>query len=161
MTKEITKAAILQEIRDKFRLREYAPSKFLFDETVVPVYDINAHLHAYWQKYVTKSITGTGAYVFFPVPENERWHICRYDVVFMTGVYTIAGVFYQRPTNRRDPADAYLYLDLTAAQTVSYHTELKTELILDPKSSLSINVDGYTSIGNLRLYVDYMVEEIR
>ena len=161
MTKEITKAFILQQLEDKFKLREFDSSPFLFTETVVPVYDIEQHLRERWQKYETVSITATGTTLFFLVPQTEKWTLSRYDVVFMTGSYTIAGVYFTRATVYRDPSDTYLYLDLTAAQSVSYHVELPQPVVLEPNSALRINVDGFTSVGDLRLYIDYSKEEIR
>ena len=44
MTKEITKSFILQQIQDKFRLREFTAENFLFSETVIPIYNVENHL---------------------------------------------------------------------------------------------------------------------
>ena len=159
MTKEITKAIILQEMQDKLQLREFDPAKFLFDETVVPVYEIEQHLKASTQNFVTKSVTAISAPYFFTVPQTEKWRLSRYDVVFMTGAYTVAGVYLQRRIKKQP--NAYLYLDLKAAQSASYHTELPTPVMLYPGDTLHINVDGYTSTGDLRLYLDYEMEEMR
>ena len=160
MTKEITKAFILQQIQDKFALREFAPEKFLFSEMVMPVYDIEPHLEEWWNRYSQVTITATGAPVLFTVPEDSRWVLTSYDVVFMgAGAYTVAGVILTR--RLRNPTDAYIYLDLSAAQTVSYHTELQTPLILGPGDELKVSIDGYTSSQGLRLYIDYIVEKIR
>ena len=161
MTKEITKSVILQEMQDKLALREFEPDKFLFSETVVPTYDIEQHLEEHWQKYITESITAIGSQFFISIPPTEKWTMSRYDVVFMTGTYTVAGVYFTRPPAHRAPSDAYMYLDLTAAQSVSYHVEMSQPVILEPNSSIFINIDGYTVTGNLRLYIDYMKEEIR
>jgi len=159
MSKEITKAIILQEIQDKLRLRDFIPAKFLFDETVVPVYDIGQHLESWWQQYMEKSVTSASGLSFFIVPGTERWHLKRYDIVFMgAGAYTVSGLYVVR-TNRVGAAS--VYLDLTAAQTVSYHVELPQPAVLQSGDILYINIDGYTSPQNLRLYIDYMKEEIR
>ena len=157
MTKEITKARVLQEMQDKLLLREFIPEKFLFSETVTPVYNIEQHLEQWWQNYIEASVTGIGIKYFYAVPEDERWHLKRYDVVFMSGAFTIAGVYIRR--RNRDPSDAYMYLDLTAAQNTSYHHE--TDVVLTAGDTLNINVDGYTSTGDLRLYIDYKMEKIR
>ena len=157
MTKEITKAVILQEMQDKFKLREFDPAQFLFDETVVPIYNIEQHLEEWWNQYVSASITGTGPAFFVETPQDEKWHLKRYDVVFMSGVYTIAGVYIKRKNS--SPAGASVYLDLTAAQNVSYHQE--TDVVLTRGDALYANVDGYTSTGSLRLYMDFVKEKIR
>ena len=159
MTKEITKAIILQQIQDKFGMREFAPAAFLFDETVVPVYNIEQHLEEMWTRYIAKSVTSTGGEFCFGVPATERWHLKRYDVVFMgvAGAYTVAGVYVVR-TNL-SPIDAYIYLDLEAAQSVSYHKDV--DVILNPGDAVKISIDGYTSTQDLRLYIDYLREEIR
>ena len=158
MTKEITKAIILQQIQDKFGMREFAPAAFLFDETVVPVYNVERHLEEMWTKYITRSITSTGGELFLTVPGTERWHLKRYDVVFMgAGGYTVAGLYVERVN--RSPADAYIYIDLEAAQSVSYHKDV--DVILNPGDAVKISIDGYTSTQDLRLYIDYLREEIR
>ena len=157
MTKEITKANVIQEIQDKFKLRELEPEIFSFSERVVPVYSIEQHLEQWWQKYATRPVTGTGAISFFEVPKDEKWYLNRYDVVFMTGTYTIAGVYIQRVN--RFPSVAFSYLDLTAAQNVSYHVE--TDVVLTPGDCIYGNIDGYTVTGDLRLYIDYKTEKIR
>ena len=157
MTKEITKAIILQEIQDKLKLRELEPETFRFEEAVVPVYNIEQHLITRKCEFVEMSITATGDYLFFNVPINQRWTFDRYDVVFMgAGAFTVAGAFLRR----RLIAET-VYLDLTAAQTVSYHVGLPVRTILDPGDQIRVNVDGYTSTQNLRLYLDYEVEELR
>ena len=159
MTKEITKAIILQEIQNKFKLRELEPAKFLFDETVVPVYDIGRHVHSWWQSYKTVTINGTGPLSIKAVPPTEHWHLARYDVVFMTGAYTIAGIYIKRK-NQAAP-DSFIYLDLKAAQSVSYHIDLVKDVVLEPGDEIMVNVDGYTTTGAFRFYYDYRMEEIR
>ena len=157
MTKEITKAYILQQMQDKFGLRELIPEVFSFHETVIPTYNVEQHLLTHISKYAEAQVTATGALPFFQVPENERWHFDRYDVIFMAaGAYTVAGVF----VKRKAFVDT-VYLDLTAAQTVSYHINLPVAQVMDPGDRLKINIDGYTSLANLRLYLDYTKEEIR
>jgi len=159
MTKEITKARVLQEVQDKFKLREFDSAQFLFDETVVPTYDIGQHLKSFQNRWAEKSITGIGAQVFFTVPFTEKWKLYRYDVVFMgAGAYTVAGVLTMRvPITSGESC----YLDLKAAQTESYHIQLPTPIVLHPGDKLYINIDGYTSTQDLRLYIDHEVEEIR
>ena len=161
MTKEITKSRILQEMQDKLCLREFEPDNFLFSETVLPVYDVGPHLREQWQKWVVKNITATGAVYFYMVPDDEQWTLSRYDVVFMTGAFTVAGVYLVRVSAHRDPDTAYIYLDLAAAQNTSYHVELHEPVILEPHSFLYINIDGYTTTGDLRLYIDYTREKVR
>jgi len=158
MTKEITKAIILQEIQDKLKMREFAPAKFLFDETVVPVYNIERHLDHWITNFVNVAITSTGPRILFTVPADERWFLRRYDAVFMTGVYTITGMY----TRRHDMDQAYFcYLDLGAGTSISYHIDLLNPIVLDPGDIIAVNVDGYTSTGDFRLYIDYLKEEIR
>ena len=159
MTKEITKAVILQEIQDKFKLREFASAKFLFDETVVPVYEIRGHLQSWRSRHAQLSVTAAGSFSFFTVPTTERWTLRSYSVIFMTGVYTVAGIYILR--NLRGGSTDFSYLDLEAAQSTSYLTALPAPTVLEPGDDLRVNVDGYTSTGNLQLHIDYMKEEIR
>ena len=157
MTKEITKAYILQQIQDKFKLREHTPEKFTFGEEVIPTYDVGQHLMEWSVTYKVVTIFGTGGYVFFEVPETERWTLSKYNVVFISGAFTIAGVYISRLPTLGD----FLYLDLTAAQNVSYAVNLPQPVILDAGDRININVDGFTSGGDLRIYIDYQIEVIR
>ena len=156
MTKEITKSIILQQIEDKFKLREFVPGPFLFEETVIPTYDIGPHLVTEERQVKTLSITSAASYAFFTVPENERWLLHRYNVIFVTGAYTVAGVFLGRPVS----AD-YVYLDLTAAQSVSYAHNLPNPALLMPNQRIYVMVDGYTTTGDLDMIIDATVEKIR
>ena len=157
MTKEITKAYILQQIQDKFGLREYEAEKFLFSELVTPTYDIERHLTTVTRGFADISIpSGPSPREFFLVPSNERWHLHGYNVIFVTGVFTIAGVMIGRHTSAE-----YFYLDLAAAQNTSYTHLLSQDIILNPGDRLLVYIDGYTSSGNLHMIIDYTKESIR
>jgi len=77
----------------------------------------------------------------------------------VTGVYTVAGAYILR----RDRAlgTDFSYLDLTAAQSVSYLRTLPEPVTLEAGDTLLVNIDGYTSTGDLTLHIDYRKEEIR
>ena len=156
MTKEITKARIIQEIQDKFKLREFSPERFLFDETVVPIYNVGSHLEKWEVKRNTVSITSAFYPIFFTVPDSEKWTIRAYQPTFVSGSYTIAGVLVGRPTTAE-----YIYMDLKAAQNVSYLVNLPVPVIVQSGEVIYVSVDGYTSTGDLLLQMDVMVEEIR
>ena len=157
MSKEITKANILQEIQDKFKLRELEPEKFAFLESVRPTYNIGPHLGAPTSSFVQKSVTaGPAAYIFHTVPGDERWLVNGYNVVFMAaGAYKVTGVYVFRE------GGSTVYLDMTEGQTVSYAVNLPKVLDMRPKDALVVYVDDYTSTADLRLYVDYTKEIIR
>jgi len=161
MTKEITKAIILQEMQDKLKLRDFDPANFLFDETVVPIYDISKHLRFTTATYETETISsGPTAYLFFTVPDNERWFLNGYNVIFVaSGAYTVTGIYLVRQKQQK-PASG-IYLDMTLGQTVSYAINLPKMITLDPGDKLYVYVDSYTSTADLRLYIDYEMEEIR
>ena len=159
MSKEITKAFILQEMQDKFKLRELEPEVFSFSETVIPVYNVEQHLEEWKADFIERSITGTGAEAFFVVPDDEKWSLWRYDVIFMgAGAYTVAGMYTRR---RKDAVTDFCYLDLGAAKSASYHIELSVPVVLMPGDFLAVNIDGYTSTQNLRVYIDYLMEKVR
>ena len=159
MTKEITKAFILQEMQDKFKLRDLVPEIFRFSEEVVPVYNIEQHIEHWKARYVTVSITGAGAIAVYSAPSSERVTLWRYDVIFMAvGAYTVSGIYTRRAA---DPAINFCYLDLGSAKSASYHIELSQPVVLEPGDSLYVNVDGFTSPADLRLYFDYKREELR
>ena len=158
MTKEITKAYILQEMQDKFKLRELEPSRFTFSEEVIPVYDISFHLEHRTVYSADVSITATGPTLFFTVPEDERWFIRAYNAMPLgSGAFTMAGMYIQRGP----VASNYMYLDLEAAQTVSYLKTLSPRVIVDPGDQIFMNIDGYTSVQTLRVKLDVAKETIR
>ena len=156
MTKEITKAFILQEIQDKFRLRDLKPAKFEFSETVIPVYDVAQHLIKRSISRMNIAITELGAMTILTVPDNMRYTIFGYTVVFVSGDYTVAGCYIERG----DPT-LFVYLDLTAARAVSYTVDLPKPVILESGHKMRINIDGYTSSGTMYVYTDRVKEEIR
>ena len=157
MTKEITKAHILQEIQDKFQLRELMPEKFAFSEMVIPTYDVGQHLLKPEIRIISKSITsGPAAYHMYHVPEYQKWHLHRYNVFLVGGSFTVAGVMLYRPA-----LPDYLYLDLEAAQSTSYAHDLPKDVILSPDDRLYLSIDGYTTTGNAELRIDVTIEEMR
>ena len=160
MTKEITKANILQQLQDKFKLRELIPERFTFSEQVLPIYNIEPEVEYNVADFETVSVNGAPLpYLFFTVPETQRWHLNRYGVTFMAaGAYTITGVFIRRI---HELASAAIYLDMTEGQTISYAHDLPKPVRLDPGDKIYVYADGYTSTADLRLYIDYLMEEIR
>ena len=159
MTKEITKAKILQEIQDKFGLREFEAAKFLFDETVVPVYNIEGHLGVWSVDSATKSITSATDFIFFAVPEGERWLLRAYMIIFgATGAHKGSGLYMgYRPY----PGINIMYLDLKKGQDVSYLVNLPAAVELAPKTQLKYLIDDYTSTQTLTIYIDVLKEKIR
>jgi hypothetical protein len=160
MTKEITKAIIMQEIRDKFRLREFAPAKFLFDETVVPVYNIEPHLLRWEVLEKTVSITSAAGFVFWTVPQTERWLLRGYTVTFgMTGAIKGTGLYI---SNRPPPtAGNAIFLDMIKGQEVSYLVTLATPVVLDPGNAIRYLIDTYVSTQDLIIHIDVQKEEIQ
>ena len=159
MTKEITKARILQELQDKFALREHLPASFLFEETVIPTYDIEQHLGAWEIKAKTQSITSATSYIFFAVGPKQRWLLRGYTVIFLaTGAIKGSGLYI---TNRPPILTNLQYLDLTKGQEVSYTVNLSVPVVLGPNAQLGYLIDTYVSTQDLLIYVDILKEEIR
>ena len=158
MTKEITKANILQEMQDKFKLREFESVKFLFEETVVPVYNIEQHLEKWEVDVKTVSITSASSFEFFEVPANERWKLRSYFVVYLaTGAIKGSGLF----IDKRPCPGCFIYLDLVKGQEVSYIVNLPQLVTLNPGNKLEYLIDTYVSTQNLQIFIDVMKEEIR
>ena len=158
MTKEITKAYILQEMQDKLKMRELEPEIFSFSERVLPIYNIEPHLAT--REIIQKdlSITSTGGITFFTVPQNERWRLKAYSLVFLgASTFTICGGFIQRGPS----AANYIYMDLKAEQSASYLVVNSPHVVIDPGDLIKVNIDGYTSTTSLRMMVDVEKEEIR
>ena len=158
MTKEITKARILQELQDKFGLRELIPEKFAFSEIVTPTYDIAPHLTKWEVEAKTLTITSATSFLYFTVPQTERWTLRGYMIIFgATGAHKGSGLFAQfRPT-----VNDYIYFDLTKGQDVSYVINLPTPVILEPGNRLYYMIDDYTSDQSLIINIDVMKEELR
>lgn len=157
MTKEITKSFIIQQIQDKFKLREFDPAQFLFDETVIPVYDVNPHLGEWHIKEETVSITAAQAFEFFAVPDNEKWTLRAYYMLFLgAGAIKVSGVYIVRY-----PENESFYLDLLAAQDVSYIVNLPQPVILEPETLIKVLFDTYVSTQNFTMKIDVRVETIR
>ena len=159
MTKEITKAFILQQIQDKFGLRELEPEKFSFLESVMPIYNIEQHLKTWESRWLDLTVAATGGKTIRIIPDMERWLLQSYTMVFISGAFTVAGGYILRSL-RRDGTDMS-YLDLKAAQSVSYLTMLPTPVVLEPGDAFMVNIDGYTSSGTLRIHYDYQRETLR
>ena len=159
MTKEITKAFILQQIQDKFKLRELEPEVFSFSEQVIPVYNIEQHLQTWETKETQLSITSATSFEAYVVPETERWLLRAYQLIFYAeGAYKVSGVFVsQRPKG----AGNYIYLDLAKGQTTSYLVTLPTPVVLEPGNKLYVLIDTYVSTASLDVILDVQKEEIR
>ena len=158
MTKEITKAFILQEIEDRFKLREFEPDKFLFSELVVPTYNIDRHLYTWEVVAQTESITSATFFTFFTVPADEEWLLRSYMMIFgMTGAHKASGVLISmRPTGAR-----FIYLDLKKNQEISYLVNLPVPVTLQAGNKIKILIDTYVSTQDLTLYMDVRKEKIR
>ena len=158
MTKEITKAFILQQMQDKFKLRELEPSKFTFSEEVIPVYNVEQHLLHYEVEHLTQSITSAGATNFFYVPATERWTLRAYQVIYgATGAIKGTGLY----ISYRPATEDFIYLDMKKGQEVSYLVNLPVPVILEPNSRLAYLIDTYVSTQNLTIDIDVQIEEIR
>jgi len=158
MTKEITKARVLQEIQDKFKLREFEHTPFLFSETVTPVYSMEPHLEVWEHEYKRISITSAASFTFFVVPQTEKWHIRAYSVIFLgSGAIKITGVY----VSRKATPTRTIYLDMKESQIISYVINLPQVCVLQPGDVVAILCDDYTSTQSLDLYLDVMKEEIR
>ena len=157
MTKEITKAIILQEIQDKLKLRELEPEIFSFGERVVPIYNIEPHLGSWETISETVSITSAAIFNFFTVPQHQVWTLRAYQIMFMTGAYAITGMY----IINRPSSSLSIYLDLKAGQNASYLVNLPIAVRLQPGNTLAVLVDSYTSTGDLRINIDVKKEDIR
>ena len=159
MTKEITKAFILQEMEDKFKLRELSPEKFRFSEEVIPIYDIEQHLTSWEVRSSTVSITSATYFLFFNVPTNERWLLRAYQVIFgATGAHKGTGLYiWYRPP----PTTETIYLDMKKNQEVSYLVNLLHPVVLESGNRLEYLIDTYVSTQNLTINIDIQKEEIR
>ena len=159
MTKEITKSIILQEIQDKLKLREFEPDNFLFSETVIPTYNIEQHL-LHWEVLVeTVSITSATNFLFFTVPDNERWTLRAYSLYYgMTGAIKGTGLYM---INRPGGNTTSFFLDLKKNQEVSYLVNLPFPVVIDAGTELRYLIDTYVTTQDLTVRCDVMREEIR
>ena len=157
MTKEITKAYILQAIQDKFKLRELVPSTFTFSEEVVPVYNVEPHLTRWEIKQKTVNINAAAAFTFFTVPQDEQWLLRSYQVIYgMTGAIKGTGLYVYRYLS-----SYYIYIDLKKGQEVSYLFTPPNPIVIQSLSTLSYAIDTYVSSQNLTISIDVQVEVLR
>ena len=161
MSKEITKARILQQLEEKFSLRELDPEIFRFSEMVMPTYDIQREIEHFTAQYFTVSITsGPAGFALKVVPRNERWHVRGYNVIFMaSGAYALTGIYIKRHLELL--SNSFIYLDMKEGQTASYAVNLPQPVVLEPTDVIYVYADSYTSTADMRLYLDYSLEEIR
>ena len=158
MTKEITKAIILQEIQNKFKLRELSPEIFRFSEEVIPVYGVEPHLGKWSLIEKTLNITSAIGRYFFGVPDNEQWTLRGYTLIFLgaANAIKVAGVYITR-----GDSDVFTYLDLEKNQAVSYRVNLPVPVTLHDPDAVWVNVDEYTSTVDLQLILDVKVEVLK
>ena len=158
MTKEITKAHIIQEIQDKLGLRELTPEKFAFSEQVIPVYNIEQHLVKYAVRHATMSITSAASFQFFVIPATERWTLRAYQIIYgMTGAHKGTGLFLKFRPGIND----YIYLDMTKGQEISYLVNLPAPVVLEPSTVIYYNIDTYVSTQDLTIDIDVLTEDLR
>ena len=158
MSKEITKSFILQEITDKFKLREWEPERFTFSEQVVPVYNIEQHLKTWEVVSNTLSMTSAAAFTFFTVPQNERWVLRGYQIIYgATGAHKGTGLF----LSYRPEGTDIIYLDMTKGQEISYCVNLPILVTIEPKTRIKYLIDTYTSAQDLTVDIDVQKERIR
>ena len=149
----------MQELQDKFGLREFEASRFLFNETVIPTYEIGGHLKKWEVTSNTQNVTTTGDIFFFEVPNTERWILRAYQVIYlMTGAIKGSGLI---ATLRPNTSAHFIYLDLKKGQEVSYLVNLPCPVVLEPGNMLKYVIDTYVSSQNLTIYIDIQKEEIR
>lgn len=155
---EITKSIILQQLQDKFALREWIPERFSFLETVIPVYQIEQHL----REWITAdsgaiSISSTTDFMTFTVPANERWYIRTYTGIFATGNYNIGAVKLNRANS-----DTTMYLEIEEhLNGLSWVHEFPVPLVVVAGDKLVVTCSGHTTTGNFKLYIDYDKEMVR
>ena len=154
MTKEITKANILQEIQNKFGLRDFEPERFLFGEFVTPVYDIEHHVKTWTTIRYRTQVTGNGAVAILLVPGNKEYNIRRVNVLHETGAnFDIDQVFFDGQSN----AVQYLFYD-TAAPITSGTVKIfaLTQDIIMSKNDLKAfyyNVSNFVAGGYVSVHV--------
>lgn len=144
----------MQELVEKFELQQYEKSPFLFGETIIPTYDIGKHLEKWVAKDSGQSITGVGYYVFYTVPNSERWHIRNITVAGASGSHTFSTIVYQQ-------AGGYWMNLYHTADSVHVILNLSQDLVIEPQSILQIYFDGYTSTSTCHMYLNTKVEKIR
>ena len=161
MSKEITKANILQEIQNKFKLRDFEPEKFLFSEIVTPTYDIGDHVKHWESERFREQITANGVAVMCTVPDNERWRIRKVDVINEAGAnYLINQVlFYGSATKNQ-----YLYFNYTGIASGGIELfSLRQDIFMEhgELDTFRINVASFVAGGYASVHILKEVETIR
>ena len=162
MTKEITKSIILQEMQDKFQLRDFESARFLFDETVIPTYDVGAHVKHWTVTRDRQVVSGNGALFFHVVPYDERWRVRKIDVYSETGGnFDIDQIFIATAGTE------YQYLFFNTAAPIANGTVNMFNLPQDIAMQRSmlytvyINVANFVAGGYVAIHMLREVETIR
>ena len=162
MTKEITKAIILQQIQEKFGLRELESEIFRFSEMVIPIYDIGMHVKNWDLQRYREEITGNGSLHFITVPDNERWKMRRIIVVAEAGgTYNIAIIYIYHPSHSTD--NNYIFYNTVApiaAGTVTIF-EFPQDIPVEEGDNIDINISGFSVGGYTSIHILREVETIR
>ena len=161
MTKEITKVDIIQQIQDKFKLREFETSSFLFSEKVVPTYDIGQHVKQWALHRDRIEITGNGGAYFPDVPQTEQWRIRRITLIHETGANFDITQFAYYATG--EISFDYLFYDTTtpiASGTVKIF-QLPQDLILSHGMRFFITIANFVAGGYVAMHTLREVETLR
>ena len=161
MSKEITKASILQEIQNKFKLRDFEPEKFLFSEMVTPTYDIGDHVKHWESERCREQITANGVTIMCTVPENERWRVRKIDVINEGGAnFKINQVFFYGSATKLQ----YLYFNnagIASGAVEFFPLEQDIFMEHDEMNTLQLNVIDFVAGGYVAVHVLKEVETIR
>lgn len=154
--KKITKAIVFQRLADILGMQEYTREDFLFEETIRPVLDIRQYLSKWSVLKSEEAITGTGWTTLLTAKSTERLHIRWFELYPASGAYEFQSIFkYDGNTAQR-----IMIYNLAAAATFATF-EPNQDLILEPGQSLRTVISTYTSPGDLYLYYDVLVENLR
>jgi len=162
MTKEITKANIIQEIQNKFQLREFTPAQFLFDETVVPTYDMGQHVKAWDMSRGRVAVSANGTLIPYAVPETEQWRIRRLSLINETGGnFDVDQIFTYHPS----VPTAITYVFYNTASPIGTGTvkifEFPQDIPMSPGEHVMINISNYVGAGYVSVHMLKEVETIR
>ena len=163
-------STIVRNIANNIHLFPGRPGRRVFiPETIYPTAEISKHGSPYIL-YKQDSISSATVYDMFTVPDNEYWTLRFVTLVISTGTYTFRDIYIKYADKRTatyngadpkqwDHASGYkIYIMYSPTSAYLIYDGTYKDIRLPPASVIGCTVDGHTSAGNGRMYIEVIRE---
>lgn len=157
--KKITKAILMQQLVDRFKLQEHVREEFVFLEEVLPVFELKSLLDDWDIRYTgALGVTAISLIKVLEAPMNERITIRDIEINQASGTFTYISIILVR---NKDVVNKLRYYEWGASQSGRSVLNLAQDLVLDPGDYLEVYCDGFTTNGNLFGTFNCLIETLR